>query len=88
MEKKDKRAADPYWKMREDLMEVSAFRSFIVSLMVKCRYLKKRLRMDDFECGQHNAYSSIIEDFVLGTDNGEALVKEYLEFIKTDKKEY
>ena len=88
MAKKEERAADPHWKMREDLMEVPAFRSFIVSLMVKARYLKKRLRMDDFECGQQNAYSSIIEDFVLGTDDGEALVKEYLEFIKTDKKEY
>lgn len=88
MAKKDENAVDPNWKMREDLMEVPAFRSFIVTLMVKCRYLKKRLRMDDFECGQHNAYSSIIEDFVLGTENGQALVKEYLELIKTDNKEY
>lgn len=89
MAKKDEKTVDEQCEVREELMKSAAFRKFIVGLMVKGRYLKAQGPSDgEYERGRKDAFCSIAEDFVIGTDDGEALVKEYLDFIKTDKKEY
>ena len=88
MAKKDENKAETR-TIYEELVKDQNFRKFIVALMVKGRYLKAQGPSDsEYERGRKDAICSIVEDFVLGTDNGEALVKEYLELIKTDKKEY
>ena len=90
MEKKDKKTVDEMREIREDLVKnVPYFRKFIVALMVKGRYLKAQGPSDsEYERGRKDAICSIVEDFVIGTDGGKELVAEYLDFIKTDKKEY
>ena len=90
MAKKDKNeSANEVRTIYEELVKVQPFRKFIVALMVKGRYMKAQGPSDgEYERGRRDAICSIVEDFVVGTDNGEALVKEYLELIKTDKKEY
>ena len=89
MAKKDKNTVDEQREMREELMKSAAFRKFVVGLMVKARYLKAiGSDIGDYERGKKDSLYRIISEFVIGTDDGQALVKEYLEFIKTDKKEY
>ena len=89
MAKKDKNTVDEQREMREELMKSAAFRKFVVGLMVKARYLKATgSDISDYERGKKDSLYLTISEFVIGTDDGQALVKEYLEFIKTDKKEY
>ena len=89
MAKKDEKTVDEQREMREELMKSAAFRKFVVGLMVKGRYLKAEGLLDDgYDRGYHDALAKIISEFVIGTDGGAKLVAEYINFIKTDKKEY
>ena len=89
MAKEDGKIVDEQREMREELMKSAAFRKFVVGLMVKCRYLKAQGEFDgDYERGRRDALVGIVEGFVLGTDGGAKLVKEYIDFVKTDKREY
>lgn len=73
----------------EELVKDQNFRKFIVTLMVKGRYLKSQGPSDsEYERGRKDAICSIVEDFVVGTDGGKELVAEYLDFVKDSKKEY
>ena len=89
MAKKDEKTVDEQREMREELMKSAAFRKFVVGLMVKARYLKAiGGDIGDYERGKKDSLYRIISEFVIGTDGGKSLVAEYLDFIKTDKKEY
>jgi len=71
---------------REALMNMSAFRMFLVELMEKSRFGKSAGNLDKYSRGRRDAYASIVEEFVFGTDGGAALVGEFLDKQK-DKKE-
>lgn len=89
MAKKSEKIVDEQREMREELMKIAAFRKFIVSLMVKGHFIKVyRMEETGYERGWRDALCSIVEDFTIGTDDGVQLVAEYLDFIRTDKKEY
>ena len=89
MAKDGEKTVDEQREMREELMKSAAFRKFIVELMVKGRYLKAQGEFDgDYERGRRDSLVGIVEGFVLGTDGGAKLVAEYIDFVRTDKKEY
>ena len=90
MAKKEKNeAASETRTIYEELVKSKSFRKFIVTLMVKGRYLRAQGPSDgEYERGKRDAICSIVEDFVIGTDGGKQLVAEYLDFVKDSKKEY
>ena len=87
--KEQKNAANKTRTIYEELVRDQNFRKFVVTLMVKGRYLKASGPSDsEYERGRKDAICSIVEDFVVGTDGGKELVAEYLDFVKDSKKEY
>lgn len=87
--KSESKAENVVRTIYEELVKDQNFRKFIVTLMVKGRYLKAQGPSDsEYERGRKDAICSIVEDFVVGTYGGKQLVSEYLDFIRTDKKEY
>ena len=72
---------------KDILLKSKVFRLFLVELMRKARYLKSQGNLDKYTRGKRDAYTSIIEDFVVGADGGAALVTEYLEAIKNEGSE-
>ena len=88
MAKKDENKAEVR-TIYEELVKDQNFRKFIVTLMVKGRYLRASgPSVGEYERGRKDAICSIVEDFVVGTDGGKQLVAEYLDFVKDSKKEY
>lgn len=72
-------------KERKDiLLKYKVFRLFLVELMRKARYLKSQGNLDKYTRGKRDAYTSIIEEFVMGADGGAALVAEYIEATKNE----
>ena len=87
--KGEKKAENEARTIYEELVKDQNFRKFIVTLMVKGRYLKAHGPSDsEYERGRKDAICSIVEDFVVGTDGGKELIAEYLDFVKDSKKEY
>ena len=72
---------------RDALMKMPEFRLFLVELARGCHYLRSAWNNDPYKQGAADAKAKIVGDFVTGSTQGPAWVKEYAEGLVAQKKE-